>query len=562
MEPSLASSHDTTAAVRGSSPAEIPGPAAGGTTTAERAESRSAPRSAGSAPEGRAVPSPAGPVDSSSSARLPPMLPGSNAKQSLAFLRDPLSFHLGAARRSGDVWRLKLAIGGSQIVMTSHPDHAKSLFTAKPTDAPSLTGESPLRPVLGPSSVLTLTGDQHMRQRKLLLPPFHGEAIKRYLRMIREIAEREIDSWPLGRPFALAPRMQAVTLQVIMGGIFGVEGRPERGSSEHRLQETVRRVLRISTHPLWLLVEAGNAGREDARGVLRAVNWLIDRQLYATIAKRRAAGADGDRTDVLSLLLAARDEEGRALTDQELRDELATLVFAGHETTANQLAWTFERLLRAPAAYERLREAARSGDDESGRDYIEATINEGMRARPVIPFVARQVKRPWQLGEYVLPAETPVAINILALHHRPDVYPDPHRVPPRALPRSQAGYLYLDTVWRRYSPLPGRGARDGRAAHRAGCDRSAHRPAGAGSQAGAGPPAQRHDDRAPRRSRAGQGQAQRVGPALRRQLCGAVSVHGAARARMESASWFWFCSSGMWPEMTWPAIFPRLWRCK
>ena len=170
------------------------------------------------------MPSPAGPVESSSSARLPPMLPGSNAKQSLAFLRDPLSFHLGAARRSGDVWRLKLAIGGSRIVMTSHPDHAKSLFTAKPTDAPSLTGESPLRPVLGPSSVLTLTGDQHLRQRKLLLPPFHGEAIKRYLRMIREIAEREIDSWPLGRPFALGPRMQAVTLQVIMGGIFGSRG--------------------------------------------------------------------------------------------------------------------------------------------------------------------------------------------------------------------------------------------------------------------------------------------------------------------------------------------------
>ncbi len=446
MEPSLASSHDTTAAVRsshnttagvrGSSSTEIPGPAAGGTASAERAESSSTP-------EGRAVASAAGPVDSSSSVRLPPLLAGSTAGQSLAFLRDPLSFHLGAARRSGDVWRLKLAIGESQIVMTSHPDHAKSLFTAKPSDAPSLTGESPLRPVLGPSSVLTLTGDQHMRQRKLLLPPFHGEAIERYLQMIREIAGREIDSWPLGRPFALAPRMQAVTLQVIMGGIFGVEGRPERGSSEHRLQQTVRRVLRISTHPLWLLVEAGNAGREDARGALRAVNWLIDRQLYATIAKRRAAGPDGDRTDVLSLLLAARDEQGMGLTDQELRDELATLVFAGHETTANQLAWTFERLLRAPVAYERLREAARSDDDQSGR-YIEATINEGMRARPVIPFIARQVKRPWQLGGYVLPAETPVAINILALHHRPDVYPDPHVFrPERFLDRKPGTYTWI-----------------------------------------------------------------------------------------------------------------------
>jgi cytochrome P450 len=393
--------------------------------------------------EGRARSSPAGPVDASSTVRMPPTVGGSNARQVLAFLRDPLAFHLGAARRSGDVWQLKLTLGESQIVMTSHPDHAKSLFTAKAADAPSLTGASPLRPVLGPNSVLTLTGDQHMRQRKLLLPAFHGEAIERYVQMIREIAEREIDSWPLGRPFALAPRMQAVTLRVIMGGIFGVEGRPERGSSEYRLQETVRRVLRVSTHPLWMLVEAGNAGREDARGPLRAVNWLIDRPLYATIAKRRAAGPEPDRRDVLSLLLAATDEDGRRLTDEELRDELATLVFAGHETTANQLAWTFERLLRAPAAYERLREAVRSAGDEAAA-YIEATIDEGMRARPVIPFVAREVTRPWQLGEYVLPAGTAVAINIVALHHRDDVYPDPHTFrPERFLDRKPGTYTWI-----------------------------------------------------------------------------------------------------------------------
>jgi cytochrome P450 len=411
--------------------------------TSSRMSDRAAPEPAQAPAEARAAPSAAGPVESSSGVLMPPLLPGSNARQSLSFLRDPLAFHLGAARRTGDVWRLQVMIGGRQIVMTSHPDHAKSLFTAKAADAPSLTGESPLRPVLGPSSVLTLTGDQHMRQRKLLLPPFHGEAIKRYVEMIREIAEREIDSWPLGRPFALAPRMQAVTLQVIMRGIFGVEGRPAPRSTEHRLQETVRRVLRVSTHPLWLLVEAANAGREDARGPLRAINWLIDRQLYAMIAKRRGAGAGADRTDVLSLLLAARDEQDRPLTDRELRDELATLVFAGHETTANQLAWTFERLLRAPAAYERLRQTARSGEGESGR-YIEATINEGMRARPVIPFIARRVARAWQLGEYVLPAQTPVAINILALHHRSDVYPDPHVFrPERFLDRKPGTYTWI-----------------------------------------------------------------------------------------------------------------------
>jgi len=141
------------------------------------------------------------------------------------------------------------------------------------------------------------------------------------------------------------------------------------------------------------------------------------------IGARRAGDGGGPRDDILSLLLEAQDEDGERLSDKEVRDELLTLVLAGHETTANSLAWTFERLLRTPHAYERLRETVRSGEDPDG--YVEATIHEGMRARPVVPIVGRTVKRPWRLGDYVVPAETGVLVSILLVHHREDVYPDP-----------------------------------------------------------------------------------------------------------------------------------------
>jgi cytochrome P450 len=373
--------------------------------------------------------SPAGPVDSDTPVRRPPALPTSTARQTLMFGLAPLEFNLRAYRQLGDVWQINLPSRREPFVITSHPDHVRSLFTADPADAPSLTGETPLRPILGPNSVLMLTGERHMRERKLLLPPFHGEAVQRYVAMIKQVAEREIDRWPVGRPFALAPRMQAVTLDVIMSGLFGIDGVPTRGTPEYRLRETFRRLLRLSTNILWGLVELQNIGREEARGVMKWVLAVADRQLYAAIRARRAAGGSEGRSDVLSLLLNARVDDGRSLTDHEIRDEMMSLVLAGHETTANSLAWTFERLVRTPAAYERLRELVR-GDDDDATAYVEATIHEGMRVRPVIPVIVRMVKRPWRLGEYVLPAGTPVGVSIVALHHRADVYPDPHEFRP------------------------------------------------------------------------------------------------------------------------------------
>jgi cytochrome P450 len=335
-----------------------------------------------------------------------------------------MAFSLRARREFGDVWQLRLLSRREPFVVTTHPDHVRSLFQAKPEDAPSLTGESPLRPILGPNSVLTSVGERHMRQRKLLLPPFHGEAVQRYVEMITEVAEREIDRWPVGTPFSLAPRMQAITLDVIMGGIFGIGTAPARGTIERRLRDTIRRLSQASTSPAYQLLELQNAGNLEPRGVLRALLGVIDRQLYAVIRARRAAGPVEGRHDILSLLLEARDEKGELLTDHELRDELLSLVLAGHETTANSLAWTFERLLRTPAAYDRVREVVRS-DGPDADEVLDATVHEGMRVRPVIPFIVRMVKRGWQLGDYVVPANTPVAVSIVALHHRDDVYPDP-----------------------------------------------------------------------------------------------------------------------------------------
>jgi cytochrome P450 len=393
---------------------------------------------------GEAAPSPAGPAEQDAAPRVPPALPLSPSLQTLHFSVRQIQYVFRARREIGEVFRFRGAIArGELTVVTSHPDHVRSLFTAKPEQAPSLTGQSPLRPIVGPNSVLTAIGPRHMRQRKLLLPFFHGDAIQRYVDMIDVAAHREIDRWTVGEPFALAPRMQAITLDVIMGGIFGVEGRPERGTPEHALRRAVRMVLDLSTRPFAQVGELMNLGRDEAVGPTKGVIAYLDRHVYEVIRARRALGDTG-RNDILSMLLTAETEDGERLTDQELRDELLTLVLAGHETTANQLAWTFERLLRTPGAYDRLRDLVRGGGDEEADAWIEATIHEGMRNRPVIPIIGRRVTQPWRLGEFTVPAETWVLMSILLVHHRDDVYPDPFAFrPERFLGHKPGTYTWI-----------------------------------------------------------------------------------------------------------------------
>ena len=389
-----------------------------------------------------ADPSPAGPIEPDEAARLPepPLVPVPFPLSVLRFSKRQIEFVFRARRELGDVFRTRGVVHGRPVI-TCHPDHVRSLFTAKPEQAPSLTGESPLRPIVGPNSTLTAVGPRHMRQRKLLLPSFHGEAVVRYTEMIADAAEREIDTWPLGRPFALAPRMQAITLDVIMAAIFGIEGRPRPGTPEHGLRLATKSMIAASTLPGAKLAELMNLGREEPIGLTRAGLEVLDRPTYAVIAKRRREAGLEERADVMSLLMRAHTEDGETLTDRELRDELLTLVLAGHETTANSLAWTWERLVHTPAALEWLLEGVRGRDAE---ERVEATINEGMRSRPVIPIIGRRVTVPWRLGDYAVAGDTPVTISILLVHHREDVYPDPFAFrPERWVGRKPGTYEWI-----------------------------------------------------------------------------------------------------------------------
>lgn len=379
---------------------------------------------------GEAPPSPAGAVEPEELARLP-LPPARRLPRFVHVLWfGQRQWHMVFRNRArfGDVWAARGYVRG-RAAITCHPDHIRSLFTAPEDQVPTLAAESPLRPVLGAGSVLIANGPRHMRQRKLLLPPFHGEAIAQYRRMIAEAAEREIARWPIGRPIALAPRMQAITLDVIMAGIFGIEGRPRPATAEGRLRMAIRQLLRSSTLPGAKLAELMNLGHEEPFGLTRLGLFVPDRCVYAVIDKRRSDPDLSERRDILSLIMRARTDEGETLTDRELRDELMTLVLAGHETTANQLAWAWERLVRHRDAHDWLIETVRGGGEDA-EQAIEATIYEAMRCRPVIPMTGRRVSCAWRLGDYGVPAGTPIGISILLLHHREDLYPDPHAFAP------------------------------------------------------------------------------------------------------------------------------------
>lgn len=388
---------------------------------------------------GVAPASPAGPLDRPDPAlKPPPMLPASRRKQTFKLVWRPYEMQEWAKRECGDVYRMQVIGRAEPFHMTSRPDHIKAIFLAKPDDAPSITGDSPLRPVLGPNTVLTAVGARHMRQRKLLLPSFHGDAIAAYTSSIERAITRELNRWQAGTTIELASRMSAVTLEVILAGVFGLEGRPQPGSSEDKLRDTLRWLLSFSTKPWFPLIEQSSIGHDSPQfplniGVKRGYA-ALDR----VIAERRAMPEAERGADVMSLLMSARDEEGVPLTDFELRMELLTLLLAGHETTANALAWLMERMVRTPAAYDTLREAVRSGGEDADA-YIEAAIHEGMRVRPVIPFVGRLATRPWQLGEYSVEAGSPLVANILGVHFREDVYPDPTTLRPERFLDSPPG---------------------------------------------------------------------------------------------------------------------------
>jgi cytochrome P450 len=315
----------------------------------------------------------------------------------------------------------------------------KEVFTGSPEQMHAGEANATvLEPALGPNSVLTLDEAPHMRQRKLLLPPFHGDQIRRYGELIREITTRDMESWPVGEPFALRPHTQRITLAVILRAVFGVEdeARFERASG---LIDVFSKRVDLVTHLPFL---QHDLGRFSPWGRFLRARADLDAFIYEEIALRRSerAGEDDGGGDVLSLLLAARDEDGEPMSDEELRDELVTVLAAGHETTATGLAWAVERLLRSPRVLERLRDSIAAGED----DYLEATVKETLRVRPVIVDVARKLTRPLRIGGYELPAGTFLFPAVAALHFRDDLFPEPREFrPERFLEGKPDNYAWI-----------------------------------------------------------------------------------------------------------------------
>ena len=285
--------------------------------------------------------------------------------------------------------------------------------------------------------MLVLDGPEHLRQRKLLLPPFQGSHVKAFREVIRGVAEAEVGRWRLGDEFPMRERMRALTFEVICRAVFGVT-EPARVD---RLRSALLRVVDLGA---FMLVPERlrqfRIGRFGPGAFFERRIAAADALLYEEIARRRTEADLQDRTDVLSLLLRARDEEGRPMSDVELRDELFTMLAAGHETTATGLAFAFELLLRNPEALARLRDELGSGDDA----YLDAVCTETLRVRPVIDAAERTLTRPRVIGGYELPAGIRVYPGIALVHHRPDLYPEPERFrPERFLDGRVESYAWL-----------------------------------------------------------------------------------------------------------------------
>jgi cytochrome P450 len=327
------------------------------------------------------------------------------------------------ARKVGESFTLTFWPSGMKLVVVSGPEAVKDVFTAPPDVAPSAAGNSPVRPVMGPSSVIVLTGAEHMRQRKLLLPPFHGERMREYERTIVDATRADMTRWPRGRAMRVQERTRAITLEVILRAVFGVEA--ER-------MDTMRAAisgLLAPINPLRLLALAlRRPSMERPTGAFGEALDRLDAAIADELTRRRAQADLASRTDILSLLMQARDEHGEAMSDHELRDELVTLLLAGHETTATSVAWAIERLVRHPAELARL--VAEIDALPGGGEYMTAVVNETLRVRPVVPIVARTLTSELDVDGRMLPAGTRVTPSIYLTNRSPRVYDDPARFMP------------------------------------------------------------------------------------------------------------------------------------
>jgi cytochrome P450 len=370
--------------------------------------------------------------------RLPPGPPLPTPIQTAIWSRQARRLLYACQDRYGDMFTIKVAYEGTWV-MLADPEAIKQVFTGDPKVFHAGEGNEILAPLVGRNSLLVLDEKRHMSQRRLLLPPFHGERMQGYAQVMGEIAEREIGSWPTGTPYALRPRMQALTLEIILRTVFGVD--EAQAGKLADLREALREFLDMTTNPRFL-VPLLAVGPERLRRIpsFRRRIERVDELIYREIAERRCAEDVAERDDVLSMMIGATHEDGSAMSDEEMRDELLTLLVAGHETTATSLAWAVERLARHPDKLERLRAEVEAGRDE----YLTATIQETLRLRPVISIVLRKLTEPVEIGGYELPAGVSVAPCVYLAHRNPEVYPEPERFrPERFLENPPGTYTWI-----------------------------------------------------------------------------------------------------------------------
>lgn len=358
--------------------------------------------------------------------RLPPGPPLPAPVQAALMLRFWPRF-VGAARRHyGSVFTLRVSSMGT-LVYLADPADIKTVFAGDPSLYHAGEANSVLAGLLGKSSVLVVDDDVHRDRRRLMVAPFQREAVARQTELMAQIAADNVASWPVGVTFAVAPKMSEITLEIILRIVVGATD-PARLAA---LRDAVPKLLNLNSWELLAVANPKLQQRRPWRGVRKRID-EADRLLYAEISERRADPKLAERSDALAMLTRAADEDGRSMSDQELRDQLMTLLVAGHDTTATGLSWALERLTRHPAALAKAVAAANASvaGDSAGDDYLDAIAKETLRIRPVVFDVGRVLTKPVVVAGYHLPAGVMVAPGIGLVHADPEVYPDPDRFDP------------------------------------------------------------------------------------------------------------------------------------
>jgi cytochrome P450 len=352
------------------------------------------------------------------------------------FALRPLDTLRGWYDRYGEIFTVKFTVFGTGVYV-AQPNAIRELFTGDQSDLLAGEANSFMEPVLGPNSVLVLDGPEHLRQRKLLLPPFQGSQVAAFRAVIREVAEREVGGWRRGARIVLRDRMRALTFEVICRAVFGV--------TEQERVDRLRAALIavIDSSPLYMVTPLlrRDFGRLSPGRRFTSRIGAAHALLMEEISRRRREADLDERTDVLSLLMRATDEDGRSMSDAELRDELFTMLGAGHETTATELAFAFELLLRTPSTLERLRSEIEAGEGDA---YLDAVVKETLRLRPVIDAAERTLTRPRSVGGWELPAGIKVYPGIALVQMREDLYPRAGEFrPERFLDERTESYTWL-----------------------------------------------------------------------------------------------------------------------